>query len=416
MYRQNADVIDGVKWLATLDTRTCLQCAPLDGRIWPPDQMDDVPRPPAHPNCRCAVVPYIDLGPEFEGNRAAEAKDFDLEAKERYNAEQAAKEADGKKPGKPWNELAYETRKKKRYEAIREYEAENGKGSAYRQVKSSTTFAEYFETLDDKSKREWLGASRYNAYQTGALNVDDLINPSDGYVRTVADLKQAGIVSEKTTKRAEMDAGNSGRSDFDPNDYPERDERTWNDPRAAEFIERVRKENRKDAELLKYWTESSGPFNGPARTGNPTSKEAARIDRLVKIIDSYEVPDNARMYRTESPDMLRETAKKGIFFKEGSVVKMEGFTAASATKEAFEKTREYFEKCGENMSVEIEFFVPKGVKAIPLSKASKPIGSSGKLKYEFQKEWLFQKDTEALVLENHRQNGRVYLRLLILNR
>ena len=73
MYQQNADVIDGVKWLATLDTRSCLQCAALDGRIWPPDQMDEVPRPPAHPNCRCAVVPYIDLGKEFEGNRPAEA-------------------------------------------------------------------------------------------------------------------------------------------------------------------------------------------------------------------------------------------------------------------------------------------------------------------------------------------------------
>ena len=147
-----------------------------------------------HPNCRCAVVPYIDLGPEFEGNRPAEVKNFDMDAEERYNAEQKAKAEAGKKPGKPWNKLAYETRKKKRYEAIRAYEAEHGKGSAYRQVKSSTDFADYFETLDERDKREWLGASRYNAYKTGALGFDDLIDPDDGYVRSVKDLKQAGLV------------------------------------------------------------------------------------------------------------------------------------------------------------------------------------------------------------------------------
>ena len=213
-----------------------------------------------------------------------------------------------------------------------------------------------------------------------------------------------------------MDAGNSGRNDFGPNDYPERDERTWNDPRAAEFIERVRKENRKDAELLKYWTESSGPFNGPARTGNPTSKEAARIDRLVKIIDSYEVPDNARMYRVESPEMLGAYRKKGVKFQVGKVVKLEGFTSASATKEAVESVREQFENDGFNMNVEIELFVPQGAKAIPLSNASKKLPHTDKLKYEFQKEWLFQKDTEVLVLEKSIRNGRVFLRLLILNR
>ena len=211
-----------------------------------------------------------------------------------------------------------------------------------------------------------------------------------------------------------MDTGNSGRSDFAPNDYPEHDERTWNDPLAAEFVERVRTENRKDAELLKYWTESSGPFNGPARAGDVTPKEVARIDRLVKIIDSYEVPDNARMYRVESPEMLEAYATKGIFFEKNKVITLEGFTSASATQEAVKAVREQFENDGFNMNVEIELFVPKGVKAIPLSKASKLDKRTGKPKYEFQKEWLFQKDTEVHVLEHRKQNGKVFLKLLIL--
>jgi len=65
--------------------------------------------------------------------------------------------------------------------------------------------------LDAKSKREWLGTSRYNAYQTGALNVDDLINPSDGYVRTVEDLKQAGIVSGRY-QQEKKDRSNTGET------------------------------------------------------------------------------------------------------------------------------------------------------------------------------------------------------------
>ena len=141
------------------------------------------------------------------------------------------------------------------------------------------------------SKNHPTGVSRIDATLEPLLTVKEVaeilkINPSDGYVRTVEDLKQAGIVSEKATKRAEMDTGNSGRRDFDPNDYPEHDERTWNDPRATEFIERVRKENRfqdknsrfreTDAELLQAWTERSAPFNEPARSGNATQERGRK--------------------------------------------------------------------------------------------------------------------------------------------
>ena len=122
------------------------------------------------------------------------------------------------------------------------------------------------------------------------------------------------------------------------------------------------------------------------------------------------------MFRAESSEMLRKVAKKGIFFKEGDIVKLEGFTSASATKKAANETRDFFEKrSGKKMNVEIELFVPKGAKAIPLSKASKPL-SDGTLKHEYQKEWLFQKDTVIQVLENYVQNGRVYLKLLVFNR
>ena len=208
--------------------------------------------------------------------------------------------------------------------------------------------------------------------------------------------------------------GSGGRGgtfgNFD-DDYPERDEKAWNDPLADEFIRQVRKKNPDDAKLLQAWTGSSGPFNEPAREGKATPE----IERLVKIIDSYEVPDNAKMFRAETRDMLVAYRKKKAKFEEGEVVVLGGFTSVSATKKAFQETRKVFELWGSpKMSVEIEFFVPKGTKAIPLSKVSRQL-RDGRLKYEFQKEWLLQKDTKVLVLENRKQNGKVFLKLLVLN-
>ncbi|MEK9722309.1 MAG: minor capsid protein [Rhodospirillaceae bacterium] len=58
-YRRNADVLDGVRWLATLDDRTCPQCGPLDGEVMDSQRPRLVP--PLHPNCRCVLAPHVEL-------------------------------------------------------------------------------------------------------------------------------------------------------------------------------------------------------------------------------------------------------------------------------------------------------------------------------------------------------------------
>jgi SPP1 gp7 family putative phage head morphogenesis protein len=65
----NADVIDSLRWLSTLDGRTTLICMRRDGHLapvgdkpLPPDVVPLTPpgaRPPAHPNCRSVMVPFI---------------------------------------------------------------------------------------------------------------------------------------------------------------------------------------------------------------------------------------------------------------------------------------------------------------------------------------------------------------------
>lgn len=65
---QNADVISGVECFSTLDDRTCMECAALDGVkfYYPPlprggKSIDAMPHYPMHPQCRCTVVPFTDL-------------------------------------------------------------------------------------------------------------------------------------------------------------------------------------------------------------------------------------------------------------------------------------------------------------------------------------------------------------------
>ena len=57
---QNADVIDGYEWVATLDSRTSLICASRDGIVYPvSDDPVKSPKPPAHYGCRSTIVPKV---------------------------------------------------------------------------------------------------------------------------------------------------------------------------------------------------------------------------------------------------------------------------------------------------------------------------------------------------------------------
>lgn len=54
--KANEDIIKSVKWVSTLDARTTVICAGLDGKVFP---IDKGPRPPAHVNCRSSIVAVL---------------------------------------------------------------------------------------------------------------------------------------------------------------------------------------------------------------------------------------------------------------------------------------------------------------------------------------------------------------------
>lgn len=66
-YKENADVVQGYIYHATLDGRTTQQCAALDGYMWDlegnpaPDQGHSVSlqQPPLHWNCRSTLLPWL---------------------------------------------------------------------------------------------------------------------------------------------------------------------------------------------------------------------------------------------------------------------------------------------------------------------------------------------------------------------
>lgn len=53
LWDENKDIIDKVRWVSTLDTRTSTICRFRDGKLYP---VGEGPRPPAHPNCRSVTV------------------------------------------------------------------------------------------------------------------------------------------------------------------------------------------------------------------------------------------------------------------------------------------------------------------------------------------------------------------------
>lgn len=55
-YQENDDLIKGLRWTSTLDSRTSPICRARDGQIFP---TDSGPRPPAHWNCRSTMTPVI---------------------------------------------------------------------------------------------------------------------------------------------------------------------------------------------------------------------------------------------------------------------------------------------------------------------------------------------------------------------
>jgi SPP1 gp7 family putative phage head morphogenesis protein len=117
-FKQNERLLRGVRWLATLDQRTCIQCGDLDGREWDDPAQAPVPVLSTHPSCRCVISPVI--------------------------------------KGLPGVEFPTSTR-----------------ASMDGQVSAKLTYKDWFTQQDAEFQRGVLGPTRYRLWKNGALKLGD---------------------------------------------------------------------------------------------------------------------------------------------------------------------------------------------------------------------------------------------------
>jgi len=70
VWENNDDIIEGYKWVSTLDNRTSEQCRALDGKVF---KIGQGPLPPIHPNCRSTTVAQISSDFDFLDKGATRA-------------------------------------------------------------------------------------------------------------------------------------------------------------------------------------------------------------------------------------------------------------------------------------------------------------------------------------------------------
>lgn len=134
-YSANTDLIKGLRYVATLDTRTSPQCRALDGKVFP---VDSGPRPPRHVNCRSFMVPVL----------------------------------------KSWRELGIDA----------DEIPEGTRASMDGQVPAEMTYSKWLKGIPDAEQSEILGATRAMLFRSGKLTLDDFIS-NTGSILTLQQIR-----------------------------------------------------------------------------------------------------------------------------------------------------------------------------------------------------------------------------------
>lgn len=140
VFNQHKGLIKSWRSVATLDSRTSLLCASLDGKRYSAEKYprpDDVPdRPPRHMNCRSILVPETRLSQAIDGERPYAIHD-----------KRTVNHRDGTTSTKFTVDKA---------------------GT----VPGNTTFSQWFSKQDVSFQKDYLGASKYDKYANGASITD----------------------------------------------------------------------------------------------------------------------------------------------------------------------------------------------------------------------------------------------------
>jgi len=147
VYQENADVVKGVRYVATLDARTTQICASLDGRVFEVGQGE---RPPLHMQCRSTTVPvlrsYKELGIDL------------LEAPAGTRASTSW-----------WRRTPKET--KRYYAGLSAAEKNAVRASLSGQVPASTTYGPWLKRQPRSFQDEVLGPAKADLFRRGHVPI-----------------------------------------------------------------------------------------------------------------------------------------------------------------------------------------------------------------------------------------------------
>ena len=73
MWEANKSLLDGYKWLSTLDSRTTQACRSLDGEFF---EFGKGPLPPIHPGCRSTTLPELNSKFDFDDGKGTRSSQF----------------------------------------------------------------------------------------------------------------------------------------------------------------------------------------------------------------------------------------------------------------------------------------------------------------------------------------------------
>ena len=156
---QNQDIVQGLKWTATLETSfkksgrgTCARCAMLDGTVY---KLDEIHPPlPLHFRCRCIftfiLIPWKELGLDIG------------EMEEAY---------------RPWAyrpEINIDTGRKGKILASGFFQGD---------------YSEWMKTQSDRFQKNILGPMRFELYNSGKVDFKDMVDKLTGKLINLKDLK-----------------------------------------------------------------------------------------------------------------------------------------------------------------------------------------------------------------------------------
>lgn len=146
-YRENSDVIKGIQWVSTLDSRTTPICRALDGCTWDLNLQPVIggkawPGPVAHWNCRSTQIPITKSWKELSGKNVGATDEM---INERFQQKTGEKDALAKT-----------------------------RASMDGQVASKLTFDDWMKTKGEEFQDQVMGQAQANLWRQGKITMSDL--------------------------------------------------------------------------------------------------------------------------------------------------------------------------------------------------------------------------------------------------